>query len=160
MKILIIGIGNPGRGDDGLGPALAARMAGVGAGELAEGAVVEIPGGPSAVWKYQLNIEDAHLVKDFDVVVFADASTEGSAPVTLDEIAPAAAIAFTTHEMSPSAVLALGEELYGRMPRGYRLAVRGYSWELREGLSAAAANNLEDALERFRRFLLSRAEYS
>lgn len=156
MKILIIGIGNPGRGDDGLGPALAARMAGAAPGTIPEGAVIGIPGRTaSAIWKYQLNIEDAHLVKDFDVVVFADASTEGAGPVTLDEIAPAAAIAFTTHEMSPSAVLALGEELYGRMPRGYLLAMRGYSWELADGLSEAAANNLEDALERFREFLNS-----
>ena len=155
MKILIIGIGNPGRGDDGLGPALVARLAGAGAGELAEGVVVEIPGGPSAVWKYQLNIEDANLIKDFDVVVFSDASTEGAAPVSLAEIAPAAAIVFTTHEMSPSAVLALGEELYGRTPRGYLLAMRGYSWELADGLSAAAAENIETALGRFREFMNS-----
>jgi len=102
MKILIIGIGNPGRGDDGLGPALAAGLAGADAETLTEGAVIEIPGRSiSAVWKYQLNIEDAALVRDYDAVVFADASRKSGEPVAFGEIAPAAAIAFTTHELSP-----------------------------------------------------------
>jgi hydrogenase maturation protease len=154
MKILIIGIGNPGRGDDGLGPALAAGLAGADAETLTEGAVIEIPGRPVfAVWKYQLNIEDAALVRDYDAVVFADASGKSGEPVAFGEIAPAAAIAFTTHELSPQAVLALCEELYGRSPRGHLLAVRGYSWELGEGLSPEARRNLAAAAERLAAFL-------
>ena len=154
MKILIIGIGNPGRGDDGLGPALAAGLAGIDPEALPEGAVIEIPGRSiSAVWKYQLNIEDAALVRDYDAVVFADASREGGEPVTFGEIAPAAAIAFTTHELSPPAVLALCEELYGRSPRGHLLAVRGYAWELGEGLSPEARRNRAVSAERLAAFL-------
>jgi hydrogenase maturation protease len=154
MKILIIGIGNPGRGDDGLGPALAAGLAGIEPEALPEGAVTGIPQRAAfAVWKYQLNIEDALLVRDYESVVFADASGEGGEPVAFAGIAPAAAIAFTTHEMSPAGVLALCEELYGRAPAGYLLAIRGYSWEAAEGLSAAAAKNLEAARARLGAFL-------
>jgi hydrogenase maturation protease len=154
MKILIIGIGNPGRGDDGLGAALAAGLAGIDPEDLPEGAVFEIPGrSVSAVWKYQLNIEDAALVGDYDTVVFADASSQSEEPVTLGEIAPAAAIAFTTHELSPPAVLALCEELYGRSPGGHLLAIRGYSWELGESLSPEARRNLTVSAERLAAFL-------
>jgi len=154
MKILIIGIGNPGRGDDGLGPALAARMAGAEPNANPESAVVELPGRTAAaVWKYQLNIEDAHLVKDYEAIVFADASQGAGAAVRLEEIVPAASIAFTTHEMSPAAVLALCEDLYGRAPQGRLLSMPGFSWELGQGLSAGAIRNLESARERLDEFL-------
>jgi hydrogenase maturation protease len=154
MKILIIGIGNPGRGDDGLGPALAAGLAGIDPEALPEGAVVEVPGRPiAAVWRYQLNIEDAALIRDYDGVVFADASNSGGEPLEFGGVGPAASIAFTTHEMPPAAVLALCEELFGPAPPAHLLAIRGYSWEPAEGLSAAARLNLEAARERLNAFL-------
>jgi hydrogenase maturation protease len=154
MKILFIGIGNPGRGDDGLGPALAAGLAGAEPEALPEGAVIGIPQRTAfAVWKYQLNIEDALLIRDYESVVFADASRGDGETVAFAGIAPAAAIAFTTHEMSPAGVLALCEELYGRAPTGYLLAIRGYSWEAADGLSAAAARNLAAARGRVDAFL-------
>jgi len=152
MKSLVIGIGNPGRGDDALGPALVERLAGVEPGSLPENSVVRIPGGPSVVWKYQLNIEDALLIRDFDNVVFADASHEDDEPVTWVDIAPAAAIAFTTHALPPAAVLGLAEELYGRIPRAHLLAMRGERWEAAAELSESAAANLARALD-----LLARA---
>jgi hydrogenase maturation protease len=142
MKTLIIGIGNPGRGDDGLGPALVERLAQVEKGSLAEGAVVEAPGGYAAVWKYQLNIEDAHLIKDFDAVVFVDAAVDGE-PAALTDLTPTAAITFTTHELSPGAVMALADELYGKAPQAHILSMRGCDWDLKEGLSAPAAVGLD-----------------
>ncbi|MCX6559601.1 MAG: hydrogenase maturation protease [Candidatus Aminicenantes bacterium] len=152
MKTLIIGIGNPGRGDDGLGPALVERLAEVEKGSLAEGAVVEAPGGISAVWKYQLNIEDAHLIKDFDAVVFADAAIDGES-VRLAELTPAAAITFTTHELSPGAVLALADELYGKAPAGWLLSMPGRDWELGAGLSEPAGEQLDKAEALLREWL-------
>jgi hydrogenase maturation protease len=156
LNTLLIGIGNPGRGDDALGPALAARLAGLEPGSVPEGAVIDIPVlAVSASWKYQLNIEDAHLIKDCGRVVFADAEAASEIPVALRRVEPAAAIAFTTHEMTPASVLALCEELYGRAPEGWLLTMRGYVWALGENLSARAALNLEEALRRIREFVLS-----
>ena len=141
MKTLLIGIGNPGRQDDGLGPALVEQLA---ESRPPERSVVQIAGGTAdAFWAYQLNIEDAHILRDYEVVVFADACVEGDDPAALGPIEPAAAIAFTTHEMSPASVLALGEELYGNAPRAFLLAIRGYAWEMEEGLTAEAAQNLD-----------------
>jgi len=68
MKILVIGYGNLGRLDDGLGPAFAERVQAL---DLS-GVTVES--------NYQLNIEDADLIAQFDVVVFADASVNAEEP--------------------------------------------------------------------------------
>jgi hydrogenase maturation protease len=67
-RILLIGYGNPGRQDDGLGPAVAAEMAKLG---LAHLTVYDC---------YQLNIEDAIDVAEHDAVWFVDASKVGESP--------------------------------------------------------------------------------
>jgi hydrogenase maturation protease len=108
-------------------------------------------------FRYQLNIEDAYTLKDCDAVVFADATAEGGNEPALVEIGPSAGIAFTSHEMSPASVLALCHELFGRAPRAYLLAVRGYDWEMGEGLSERARANLARATKVLRRFLKERA---
>lgn len=152
MKTLVIGIGNPGRRDDGLGPALVELLSG---SRPPERAVVGIPGGSAeAFWTYQLNVEDAAWVRDYDRVVFIDAESDAAAaPAEIKRLSPAAAIAFTTHELSPASVLALGEELYGRTIEGFILAIRGAEWDLAEGLSAEARRNLEGAERVLRDFL-------
>jgi hydrogenase maturation protease len=134
-RFLIYGIGNVGRQDDGLGIRVAER---VGLG-LRIPAVVETG--------YQLSIEDALLVSKFDLVIFVDATLEKGAvaPFSLRPILPASEIAFSTHEMSPEAVLGLCEELYGARPRAFLMAVPGYEWEIREELSERAQSNLEAA---------------
>jgi len=112
-------------------------------------------------FRYQLNVEDAYTIRDFDLVVFADScGVAGAADtgidddgVTLTEIKPSATIAFTTHEMSPASVLALCHELYGRAPRAYTLAIRGFEWDMGEGLSERGRANLVRAADILRRFL-------
>jgi Ni,Fe-hydrogenase maturation factor len=104
-------------------------------------------------FRYQLNVEDAYTIRDFDLVVFADATSVGEDGVALTEIGPSATIAFTTHEMSPASVLALCHELYGRAPRAYTLAIRGFEWDMGEGLSERGRANLIRAADILRRFL-------
>ncbi len=133
-KILVYGVGNPGRGDDGLGPALVDLLA---TAEI-EGVALDS--------NYQLNVEDALACSEHETVIFADASETAEAPFSFTELEPAREIAFTTHELSPASVLALCEELYGRRPRAWTLAIRGYAWDLGEGLSPRAEINLSAAL--------------
>ncbi|MCJ7643757.1 MAG: hydrogenase maturation protease, partial [Candidatus Aminicenantes bacterium] len=110
FRILVYGIGNPGRRDDGLGPKLVSLV------ELLEATGLE---GAAFDSNYQLNIEDALACSKFDRVIFADASETGESPFAFTELEPAHEIAFTTHELSPAAVLALCEELYGRRPKAW-----------------------------------------
>lgn len=147
MKTLLIGIGNPGRGDDGIGPALVERLAEAEPESIREGAVVPAASGAAdAVWKYQLNIEDAALVRDYERVVFADASAEDDpGAASLQPLGPESVITFTTHELPPGSVLALCQELYGRAPEAWLLAVGGSSWELGQDLSETARAGLNRA---------------
>lgn len=133
-RVLVFGYGNPGRRDDGLGPALAAAI------ESREipGVVVES--------NYQLSVEDAALAAEYDTVVFADAAVAGPEPYEFRSIAPRADTSFTSHHVTAEAVLALAQDLFQKVPQAYMLSIRGYEFnEFHEALSQGAQANLEAA---------------
>jgi hydrogenase maturation protease len=133
-RILVLGYGNPGRQDDGLGPAVAAGIDRLGWPNL------------SAFDNYQLNIEDAMDVADHDVVWFVDAAKDGPSPYAVHELSPASSIEFTSHLMRPEAILAIARQCYGATPRAFLLAIRGYDFEFIEALTPGATDNLRAAL--------------
>jgi hydrogenase maturation protease len=133
-RVLVLGYGNPGRQDDGLGPAVAAGIDRLGWPNL------------TAFDNYQLNIEDAMDVADHDVVWFVDAAKTGASPYAVHTVSPAASIEFTSHMVRPEAILAIARQCYGRAPQAFMLAVRGYEFEFIEALTPAATDNLRDAL--------------
>ncbi len=133
-RVLVLGYGNPGRQDDGLGPAVAAR--------------IETLGWPhvTAYDNYQLTIEDAIDVAEHDVVWFVDASRTGVSPFAVSELSPASTLEFTSHLLRPETVLALAGQYYGKAPRAFLLAVRGYQFEFVETLTPGASDNLRLAV--------------
>lgn len=137
----MIGFGNPGRRDDGLGPAAAERLR---SRRLR---------GISTDAGYQLNIEDALAVSRHDVVVFVDAARNLRKPYALTRVRPAAVFPPMSHALGPEAVLAVAAELYGRTPEAWLLAVRGHRWTIGEGLSAKAEKDLGLALGFLEAFL-------
>ena len=143
--VLVIGFGNPGRLDDGLGPALARRIEALG-----------LPG-VTVDADYQLTVEDAADVAKHETVVFADADVNGPEPFSMRRIHPGITrVSFSSHSVAPEAVLSLARELFKAEPQGYVLGIRGYAFdEFGERLSekakanlAAAATFLESALRR------------
>jgi hydrogenase maturation protease len=134
-SILVIGYGNPGRLDDGLGPALAARLE-----------AQNLPG-VTVDSDYQLTVEDACEVSRYGVVVFADAHVDGPEPFTFTRLTATAAPGFSSHGVEPEEVLGLAAELFETRPRAYVLAIRGYEFDgFGERLSPGAENNLRRAL--------------
>ena len=136
QRILVIGYGNPGRLDDGLGPAFAdaARR-------------LRLPG-VTVESNYQLNVEDAQTIAGHDVVVFADASVTGPDPYELRRVEPRPESSFSTHSLSPEAVLALAHRCFAVRTRGYLLAIRGHAFDaFGEELSERARENLRTAVE-------------
>ncbi len=133
-RFLFLGYGNPGRQDDGLGPALADRVAEL---ELAD---VTVDSG------YQLNIEDAAAMAEHEAVLFVDASTDCDGPYDLCEVASANEITFTSHTLSPESLMAICEDHFDTRPKAWVLGVRGYEFDFAEGLSRQASANLEKAL--------------
>jgi len=132
--ILVLAVGNPSRGDDAVGPALAARI------EEARLPGVEV------IVEYQLQVENALDLVDRKRVIFVDAGTGTPAPFELRRVHAAAEFLHTSHALSPGAVLATYRRVTGdKPPEAWLLCVRGESFELGEGFSAAAQEHLEAA---------------
>lgn len=133
--VLIFAYGNPSRGDDALGPALLERVE-----------ALDIPG-VELLTDFQLQVEHAADLAGRQVVLFADADVSCPAPYAFTRLAPQRDTSYSTHEMSPAAVLEVYRELYGDPPPAYLLAIRGESFELGEPLSTGARANLEAAIK-------------
>jgi len=133
--VLVFGYGNPGRQDDGLGPAAVEALESLGL----EGVTLDA--------NYQLSVEDAALVAEHDVVVFVDADATGPEPFWFGEVEPADDVSFSTHSVRPEAVLGLARGALGGRTTGYVLGVRGYAFdEFGEVLTEGARRNLDAAL--------------
>lgn len=149
--LLVVAIGNASRGDDALGPLLAARLRDEGWFDSGE---------PQAelLEAYQLQVEDALALQQRRAVLFIDAARAGVGPgVTLQRIEPAAAPATFTHALAPQALLALVPRVWGgQPPPAWLLAVEGEVFELGAPLSAAAAARLAAALPLARAWLRRR----
>jgi hydrogenase maturation protease len=136
VSTLILGYGNPGRLDDGLGPALADAVG-----------TLELPG-VTVLSDYQLSAEHAAELLLYDRVVFADASVNADSPFYLRELLPRPAVSFTSHSMRPEAVLSLATDSLGWKGDAYLLGIRGHKFnEFGEWLSTEAQANLEAATE-------------
>lgn len=134
---LIIGYGNPLRGDDGLG-----RRAAESLRELA------LPG-VTILAVHQLAPELAEDISRAELVVFIDAR-EGGLPGewSAEPVAPGpeCAQAFT-HEVSPASLIGAARLLYGRAPEGVLFSMTGESFDYREGLSKTVLTALPEMLE-------------
>lgn len=140
-RILVLSCGNPSRGDDAIGPELtSALMLAQQRGEISRQV--------SLLTDFQLQIEHVTDLAEVDAVVFVDAALEGAEPFSFARIQPRASTGITTHALSPSALLAIFEEVMQRQsPPAWVLAVRGYRFGLGEGLSPLATDNLRRALQ-------------
>jgi hydrogenase maturation protease len=131
--MLVLGWGNPSRGDDGLGPAFV--------GEASRKRDVEL------LVDYQLQPEHALDLVGRDEVLFVDASTSTIEPFEVFEVTPGPKITFTRHHLSPGALLAVFERVTGKpAPHARVLAIRGWSFARGEALSERGRGNLEAAL--------------
>ena len=132
-KTLIFGIGNVGRKDDGIGWAFLDDL-------KTENIDCDI------AYRYQLQVEDAELLCNYEKVIFIDSSKEDidngfyfKTCESSDEFS------FSTHELAPQTVLFLAKELYQHSPKAFILGVQGYQWNLEQGLSEKAKINLDTA---------------
>jgi hydrogenase maturation protease len=136
-EAVVIGYGNTLRGDDGIGPHLAEEVAAWGWPHVRALAV------------HQLTPELAETLSAAGLVVFVDASADPEGePVRLERVGPGGAEGAESHCGDPRALLGLARDLYGSAPEAWRVAVRGWRFELGELLSAEAAAHCRTALER------------
>lgn len=108
---LVIGIGNPLRQDDGVGPALVQRLEQAGDLDVRLESV------------HQLTPEWAEVLAAVEVVVFVDASVElAPGQVLVSPVAPGDGT-LGGHHLDPGALLGLTRRLFSHTPRAVAVAV-------------------------------------
>ena len=148
--LLVFGWGNPSRGDDALGPMLIEQLG------LLLGATPL--SGVELLTDFQLQVEHALDLMDRQWVLFVDASLSCGAPFEVTVLQAARDASFTTHAMSPGAVMQVFRSLHGiEPPRCLLLAIRGERFGLGDPPSAAARSNLALAVAWCRCWLASKA---
>ena len=137
-RILLIGIGNSGRGDDGLGWQFTELVQQAGKDYI------------DFEYRYQLQVEDTVVISEYEIVIFADAShaalKEG---FEIKSCTAAGHYFYSSHMQSPETILYLANDLYHKFPEAYTIAISGHYWDLKTSLSKEAKKNLQSAFTFF-----------
>ncbi|MFN3231341.1 MAG: hydrogenase maturation protease [Alphaproteobacteria bacterium] len=150
-KWLIVGVGNPDRGDDGVGPAVAASLR----GRLSDTVQIRAHGGEMTTLLDDLERAEA--------VILVDAAASGSAPGGIhrftahDAPLPETVFAVSTHGFGVSQAIEMARAL-GTLPAVCVVyAVEGQQFETGCGLSAPVAAAVPEVSERIVTELEARA---
>jgi len=119
---LVIGYGNPLRGDDAAGPLLAERVA-----------AWQLPG-VTVLAVQQLTPELAAELAECDRAVFLDAR-QGGGEIRLRALAPADTRGGLEHASDPAQLLALARDVFGARPGAWLLTMPGVEFGFGTGLS-------------------------
>jgi len=139
--VLIFTYGNPSRGDDALGPAMYDLL------EKYKHETSKLDG-VDLLTDYQLQIEHAVDLEHRELVIFVDACVSSPGPFGFHELQAERDESYTTHAMSPAAVLDVFRQInHCDPPLAYLLKIRGYEFELGQDISEQAKENLQQAFE-------------
>lgn len=138
-RMLLIGYGNPARMDDGLGIALTKKIE-----------ALAIPG-LTIESDYQLSVEDALMISQYDRVVIADATLDKDIKsFSFQRILPdkKANIPFSSHSVDPKQLVTLASTMFKTKTEVYLLGIRGYEFEMfQEQMTDKAKQNLDKAAQ-------------
>ena len=131
--LLIIGIGNSGRSDDGLG-------------WLMLDALKKQFDHVDFHYRYQLQIEDAEILSHYTTVIFVDATKEHTETgFYFKSCDPNMGLGLTSHMLEPETVIWLENELYRTKPTAFVMGIEGKKWELSLEPSEKGLRNLNTA---------------
>lgn len=141
-RVLIIGYGNPLRGDDGFGWRVVEELQGT-----LRGGQVEL------IACHQLTPELAEPVSQARYVIFVDAARETvPGKLTLSEVRMPGGAARFSHYLTPGRVVEYADKLFGRHPRRvYLLTVGAGNLEVGDTLSEEVARMVPLAKEQIAR---------
>jgi len=134
-NVLVLGYGNLSRGDDALGPLMLEYIEANCSFE-----------GLELITDFQLQIEYALDLENRDLVLFIDASVACERAVSLTKLVAEKDKSYTSHAMSPAAVLAVYQSIVGKEPPAcFLLSIQALEFELGAGLTEQAKANLNTA---------------
>ncbi|NOX54591.1 MAG: hydrogenase maturation protease [Planctomycetes bacterium] len=146
-RAIVIGWGNRLRRDDALAHFVLAEL----------GRQLGTHHGVVLMATHQLDPTMAEAIASHDLVVFVDAAlgSEMDEPVKVEKLAPPASLRAPagTHVLSPSALLAMAQWLYGREPEAALVTMAGHDFSFGEGLSRPASEAVPIAVEIILRLL-------
>jgi hydrogenase maturation protease len=141
--ILVVGIGNPLRGDDG-----------VGAHVVNEIASMTLPN-VKTVAVHQLLPELAAELGNTRLMILIDAmivDQESESTVSWERVKPACDRTTLSHVVTPSLLLSLTESLFGRAPETWLITIPicppGFGWQLGESLRDRTQGAIESIRDR------------
>jgi hydrogenase maturation protease len=142
-RVLVLGYGNPLRGDDAVGWHAAQRLK-----EMVD------PKRVMTMAVHSLLPELADPISGMDLVIFIDAA-ENEAPghVSRISIAPSEGSVSMMHHLTPERLLDLTNRLYGRCPRAFLITVGGEDFGHREALSEIVEEACDRLVEDVREML-------
>lgn len=151
---LIIGYGNPLRGDDGVGIRAAELLAG---GETGEGASSLCSDGVEVIACHQLSIELAATIADVDRLILIDACAVGQPGALTEQVLtpriPSDGSNSLSHHLDARGLLAAAQILYGKALPTILLTLSGGSFDYGETLSPPVARALPKLIARIRDLL-------
>ena len=140
--ILIVAIGNESRGDDALAPLLVREL------QADDSPRIEL------IEDYQLQVEHVTDLVGRDAVLFIDADVSCDAPFHFSRIEAGHDQSYTSHAMTPFALLHAFKQVYGiDAPTSFLMRIRGYGFELWDDLSSGAQANLKSATTKVREWI-------
>jgi hydrogenase maturation protease len=135
---LVIGYGNPLRGDDGVGPKVVEAVE-----EL------HLPDVRTLIC-HQLSPEHAEPIARARMVIFVDAAVDAPKGVQLRKLEPNETSQLMAHAADPRTMLALARDVFGHCPEAWWLTIPAVKLGFGEELSPDARHGFEVALEQIR----------
>ncbi|MFZ0827573.1 MAG: hydrogenase maturation protease [Verrucomicrobiia bacterium] len=135
---LVVGYGNELRGDDGVGPKVAAAVE-----EL------HLPGVRTLICPL-LTPEYAELISQARRVVFVDAAVDAPKKVQWRKLEPNETSQIMAHAADPRTMLALARDVFGHCPEAWWLTIPAENTGFSEELSPSVRRGLQEAVEKIR----------
>jgi len=134
--LLVIGYGNELRGDDGVGPRVAAEVAGWNLDRV------------RAIVCPLLTPELADAISQARIAVFVDAALDAPNGVQLRQLEPHESSQLMAHAANPRTMLALARDVFGRAPQAWWLTIPASRFDFSRQLSPEAQRGVADAIEK------------
>jgi hydrogenase maturation protease len=152
QKTLILGFGNPDRGDDGVAWYILSKIAAHFNKSLSEEQIecclVQLNDVIHLWFNLQLIPEISEQLANYKRAIFIDAHTvDFKEDIRVVDLKPEFQNSPFTHHLTPSSCLSLTQSIFGRFPMATLISVRGYSFEFINQLSKKTHALADTAVE-------------
>lgn len=150
-KTILLGYGNPDRGDDGAAWHILNRLfifSGQNDVDLFSADITSLNKNIDVWFNFQLLPEYAEIISCYDQAIFIDAHTgEIKLDLSFMEIKGSIDYSPFTHHMTPATLIAITKSITGKSPKAWLLSVRGYNFQFDCTLSESTERLVDQAVK-------------